>query len=240
MRSNMAAGGVAAIVFGLAGLAATMLQIGQQSLGFEDTDDPAVNLAFLRLHLDNYLQQGLAFMVMAFALTLLVFVAWDVLAGARGSLGLRTVSTIGLAAALCLFLFGVFRYSVRPLLYIDGLDIAWGEASYLVQQVAGVHGVGQAGILAMSGWAVGVAILGARSGALPRWLSILAVAPAVRLLSGVGPLVGPDGLPDEVWIVAMLSIPGSFLWFILLGAVLLRRGLRAANPAAPPPTIAAA
>jgi hypothetical protein len=236
----MAAGGVAAIGFGLAGLVATILQISQQTLGFEDTDDPAVNLTFLADHLDNYLQQGLAFMVMALALTIVVFATWDILAGQRGSLGLRTVSTIGLAAALCLFLFGVFRYSVRPLLYIDSLDTAWGEAAYLVQQVAGVHGVGQAGILTMCGWAVGVAILGARSGALPRWLAILAVLPAFRILSGLGPLLGPNGLPDEVWILAILSIPGSFVWFIVLGAVFVRRGLGAARPTAPAPTIAAA
>ena len=221
-------------------LAATMLQLAQQSLGFEDTDDPAVNLAFLRGHLDNYLQQGLAFMVMALALTIVVFAMWDILVAQRGGLGLRTVSTFGLAAALCLFLFGVFRYSVRPLLYIDGLNTEWGEAAYLIQQVAGVHGVGQGGILAMCGWAVGVAILGARSGVLPRWLTILSVLPAVRLLSGVGPLLGPNDLPGELWIVAILSIPGSFVWIILLGAVLLRRGLRAARPVAPAPTIAAA
>jgi hypothetical protein len=240
MRSSMAVGGVAAIVFGLAGLVATMLQISQQSLGFEDTDDPAVNLAFLREHLDNYLQQGLSFMLMALALTIVVFALWDVLVAPAGNLGLRTVSSIGLAGALCLFLFGVFRYGVRPLLYIDSLDSDWGEASYLVQQIAGVHGVAQGGILAMSGWAVGVAILASRSGALPRWLTFLAILPGVRLVSGVGPLLGPDGLPGETWIVAMLSIPGSFVWFVLLGAVLLRRGLRSTRRATAAPSIATA
>ena len=121
MRSNLAAGGVAAIVFGVAGLVATVLQISQQSLGFEDTDDPAVNLAFLRGHLDNYLQQGVAFMLMALALTIVVFALWDLLTGPYGSLGLRTVSTIGLASALCFFLFGVLRYGVRSVVGFGGL-----------------------------------------------------------------------------------------------------------------------
>lgn len=240
MRSSAAAGGVGAIVFGLAGMASMVLQLAQQALGFEDTDDPAVNLAYLREHLDNYLQQGLVLFLMAFTLTVVVFAVWDVLVTRSGSLGLRTVSTIGLVAALCCFLFGVLRYSVRPLLYIDGLDSDWGEASYLVQQVAGVHGVAQAFILAMCGWAVGVAILGFRSGALPRWLAVLAILPGLRLLSGVGPLLGPDDLPDGAWILAMLSIPGSFAWFILLGAVLVRRGLRPAAPAVATAPIATA
>lgn len=240
MRSNMAAGGVAAIVFGVAGIASVALQLAQQSLGFEDTDDPAVNLDYLRGHLDNYLQQGLVLFLMALTLTIVVFAVWDVLAWRSGSLGLRTVSSIGLAAALCLFLFGVFRYSVRPLLYIDGLNPDWGEAGYLVQQVAGVHGVAQASILAMCGWAVGVAILGFRSSVLPRWLAVLAILPGLRLLSGVGPLLEPDALPDGAWILAMLSIPGSFIWFVLLGAVLVRRGLKSARPAAASPPIAAA
>ncbi len=242
MRSTLAVGGVAAIVFGLAGMASVALQLAQQALGFEDTDDPAVNLAYLHEHLDNYLQQGLVLFLMALTLTIVVFAVWEVLVGRSGSLGLRTVSTIGLAGALCFFLFGVFRYSVRPLLYIDGLNSNWGEASYLVQQIAGVHGVAQASILTMCGWAVGVAILGARSGALPRWLAVLAFLPGFRLLSGVGPLVG-DALPDGTWIVAMLSIPGSLIWFMFLGAVLLRRGLRSAGPAgsaAAAPPIAAA
>ena len=234
MRSSMAAGGVAAIVFGVAGLASVVLQLAQQTLGFADTDDPAVNLAYLREHLDNYLQQGLVLFLMAIALTIVVFAVWDVLVGRSGSLGLRTVTSLGLAAALCFFLFGVLRYSVRPLLYIDGLNSDWGEASYLVQQIAGIHGVAQASILMMSSWAVGVAILGYRSRALPRWLAILAILPLFRLLSGVGPLFGPDGLPEGTWILAMLSIPGSLVWFILLGAVLLRRGLR---PAPLSPTV---
>lgn len=225
MRSSAAAGGIAAIVFGVAGLVWTALQLSQVTLGFEDTDSPGVSLAYLRGHLDNYLQQGLAMFVMALALTILVFAVWDLFAGRSSSLGLRTISTLGLVAAACFFLFGVLRYGVRPLLHIDGLDPSWGEAAYLVQQIAGVHGFAPAAILTMCGWAVGVGVLGYRSRALPRWLALLAVIPAFRLVSILGPLLPPDALSGELWIVSLISIPGSVVWFILLGAVLLRRAL---------------
>lgn len=227
MRTSAAAGGLGAIVFGVGGLASTALQLAQQTLGFADTDSPAVTLAYLRDHPDNYVQQGLVLFVMAIALTIVVFVAWDTLSGRSGSLGLRTVSAFGLFAAACLFLFGVLRYGVRPLLHIDSLELSWGEAAYLVQQIAGVHGVAAGAIVAACGWAVGTAVLGYRSRALPRWLALLAIIPAFRLLTFFGPLLPPELPLDALWIVLMLSIPGTMAWFVALGAVLLRRGLRA-------------
>lgn len=235
MRSSAAAGGIAAIVFGVTGLVWTVLQLAPVTLGFDDTDSPAVSLAYLRGHLENYLQQGLAMFVMALALTILVFAVWDLLAGRSSSLGLRTISTLGLVAAACFFLFGVLRYGVRPLLHIDGLDPSWGEAAYLVQQIAGVHGFAPAAIVTMCGWAIGVGVLSYRSRALPRWLALLAVIPLFRLVGILGPLLPPDALPGELWVVFMISIPGTVVWFILLGAVLLRRGLRSnAAPAISP------
>lgn len=240
MRNSAAAGGIAAIVFGAMGLVWTALQLAQQTLGFEDTDSPSVNLAYLRDHFDNYLQQGLAMFVMALALVILVFAVWDLLAGRTDSIALRTISTFGLVAAACFFLFGVLRYGVHPLLYINGLDPSWGESAYLVQQIAGVHGFAQAAIFTMCSWAVGVGVLGYRSGALPRWLCLLAAIPAFRLLSIAGPLLGPDFLPDGLWIVFILSIPGSVVWFILLGMVLVRRGLGATPGHKIAPEVAAA
>lgn len=235
MRSSVAAGGLAAIVFGVAGMAFTALMFGAQSLGFADTDNPAVSLAYLRDHPDNYVQLGLVLFAMSIALTIAVFVTWDVLKDRSGSLGLRLVSTFGLMAAACFFLFGVLRYGVQPLLYIDSLDPSWGEAAYLVQQIAGIHGFAGAAILTMCGWAVGVAVLGYRSRALPRWLALLAVIPAFRLLTFVGPILPPEVALDVLWIVLMISIPGSMVWFILLGSVLLRRGLRSTEGSAPAP-----
>ena len=226
MRTSAVAAAMSAIVFGVAGLVSTGLQLSQQTLGFEDTDSPAVNLAYLRAHFDNYLQQGLAMFVMAIALTILVFATWDLLAGRSGSLALRTVSTFGLVAAACFFLFGVLRYGVHPLLYIDGLNPSWGELAYLVQQIAGRAWV-------RPGRDLHDVQLGARRrrpGLPIRRTASLALRsrgdPAFRLLGIVGPLLGPDSLPGGLWIVFMVSIPGSAVWFVLLGTVLLRRGIR--------------
>ena len=228
MRSSAAVGALGAITFGLAGLAWTVIELVPVTLGFEDTDSPAVSLAYLRDHPDNYVQQGVGLFVMALALTIVVFTMWDVLAGRTSSLGLRTTTAIGLVAAACFFLFGVLRYSVEPMLYIDSLRPEWGEAAYLVGQMAGIHGFAQGALITVCGWAVGVSVMGYRARALPRWLALLAVVPAIRLVSLLGPTGTLDFLPGELlWIVLMLSIPGTLMWFVLLGAVLLRRATRA-------------
>jgi hypothetical protein len=232
MRSGTAVGGIAAIVYGLAGVVWTALQLAQPGAGFDDTDSPAVSLEYLRGHLENYLQQGLVLFVMAIALLIVVLAVWDLVAPRSNSLGLRTVSAMGLAAALSYFLFGVLRYGIRPLLHIDGLDSSWGEAAYLVQQIAGVHGFAPASLLTSAGWAVGIAVLGFRSRSLPRWLLVLAILPAIRLLTAVGPLLPTDALPGEAWVLSMVAIPGTMIWFVLLGVALLRQGPSAVRPAA--------
>lgn len=229
MRTSAAVGALSAIVLGIAGIAFMVLQLGAQSLGFEDTDDPSVSLAYLRDHPDNYVLQGLALFVMAIALTIAVFAVSDLLAGRVGTLSVRTLTAFGLFAAASFFLFGVMRYSVQPLLYVDGLGHGWGETAYLVSQMAGIHGFAQAAIVASCGWAVGIGVVGSRAGVLPRWLAILTVIPLIRILAVLGPL---GLMPEGFWIVFMLSIPGTFLWFALLGLVLLGPVRRAqAKPA---------
>jgi hypothetical protein len=48
-------------------------------------------------------------------------------------------------------------------------------------------------------------------------------------------LLGPFGLlPDGLWIVYMLAIPGTFIWFALLGATVLGRPAEAPIQAAAP------
>jgi hypothetical protein len=222
MRNSAGVGALSAIVFGISGLAWTALELVPQSLGFNDTDDPAVSLAYLRENAEVYAMAGIALLVMSLALTIVVFAIWDLLVGRSGSLALRTVSAMGLMASASFFLFGVLRYGVYPMLYIDGLNPAWGEVTYLVGQMAGVHGVAQAAILLGCSWALGVALLGVRSGVLPRWLALLAILPAVRLLSLLGPTRILEGLPGELWIILMLAIPGTMAWFILLGVAMLR------------------
>jgi hypothetical protein len=87
--------------------------------------------------------------------------------------------------------------------------------------MVGIHLMAQGGLLSMAVWAAGVAIIGARTGALPRWLCLVAIVPALRLVAFLGPL-GFDG-PDAVWLLFMASIAGTTVWLVLFGIVLLRR-----------------
>ena len=88
--------------------------------------------------------------------------------------------------------------------------------------------VGQAllisGIVGICVWAVGLSLIGLRTGALPVALCVLGFVPAFRLVGGI---LGPLGaLPDVegLWVLGMISIPGTMVWFLLLGMVLVRRG----------------
>lgn len=130
---------------------------------------------------------------------------------------------MGIFSAAFLFIHGVVRLSVEPLLYIDSLDRDWGEAAYLVVQVVGVHGFAQAGVFALCLWAIGISLIGLRTRALPVAVCLLGAIPVIRVLGLLGPLgVLPDDMPDVLWIVFMVSIPGVMLWCLVLGLVLLR------------------
>ena len=162
---------------------------------------------------------------MAISLTTAVLAVWDALAPRVDALGLRTTTAFGLFAGAFFFMHGVLRLGVEPLLYIDGLDRDWGEAAYLAIQMVGLHGFAQAAVTAACLWVVGVALMGLRTRALPIALCVIALVPAFRLLGVLGPLGVLDGLPEETWFLFMVSIPGLLLWCLLLGIVLLRRGV---------------
>jgi hypothetical protein len=117
-----------------------------------------------------------------------------------------------------------------PLLHIAGLREEWGEAAYLVVQMAGVQGVLPAGLLLLAVWAVGVSVIGLRQGTVPTVVCALGVVPALHV---VGRMVGQAGdfLPSWTWVVLMVSIPGTLAWCIALGVgllVRLRRDVRRA------------
>jgi len=213
-------GAVALIGFTVAGLVWFWLELAPQRLGFEDTDSPAVSLAFLRANAEVYARAGIALLVAGLSLIVSAIAVDDLLAPFADPLRRRAVSAIGLIAAACFVLHGVLRLGVRPLLYIDGLDRTWGEAGYVTIQLLGVHGFAQASILLLCAWIVGAAALGLRSRAIPAVLVLLAAIPGLRLLGLLGPL---EVAVDGVWLVMMLAIPVSFVWPSLLGVVLWRR-----------------
>ena len=220
-------GALSVVGFAVAGIAFFALEVAPPALGFQDTDSPAVMLPFLRQHPELSVYAGIALVVMAITLVTGVFAVSDVLAPRSGSLAVRSTAAFGIFSAAFFLMHGVVRLSIEPLLYIDGLNHAWGEAAYLVVQLMGIHGFAQAGIFALCLWAVGISLIGFGTKALPLGLCLLGVVPAFRILGILGPL---GVLPDGLWILFMVSIPGVMVWCLLLGAVLVRRSLSRRGP----------
>jgi len=212
-------GGLALIVSGIAGFVWFALELVPQGLGFEDTDSPAVALRYLRLRPEVYAQIGVVLLVQALALLVGVLAVAERLHARVDPLALRAATASGLLAAALFFMMGVLRLGVRPLLYINSLDETWGETAYLVQQIAGVHGVGQGAVFALAIWSTAIGVIGWRSRTLPRALCLFAFFPALRIVGIGGPFGITLGIP---WILFMAAIPASQLWVALLGGVLLR------------------
>lgn len=224
MRTTNVIGAVSIIVFAMAGMIWFALELAPPRLGFEDTDSPAVSLRFLREHSIIWAQAGIALLVMAVTLIIGTLAVADVLARRSSPLVVRSVTAFGLLSAVGFFLHGVMRSSVESLLYIDSLDTAWGEAAYTAVQMVGIHGFAQGGIFALCLWAVGVSLVGGRTRAIPVALAALGVIPAFRIIALIlGPLGAADALPDALWVMSIGAIPGTLLWCLLLGLVLVRR-----------------
>lgn len=224
-------GGIALVVFAGATIAWFALELSPPRLGFDDTDNPALSLDFLRAHGIVYAYAGLALFTMAGALLVASSVVADHLASLNRGLASRIIAGVGLTAAIFFFGHGVLRSSWMPLLYIEGLDPAWGQAAYLTVQTAGIHGFAQGGIVAFSAWAILVSFVGVQSGTVPRWVAVLAILPAFRLVTSLlGPLGVLEGFDDALWIAYMAAIVGSMLWPLALGLWLLFRGSALAKP----------
>jgi hypothetical protein len=211
------AGGLALILFALAGMAWFALELAPPMLGFPDTDDPALSLQFLRAHPTIYPLAGIALFAMAVGLAVGTFAVSDALAPRGNSLTVRSLCVLGLVAAAFFFAHGVLRFGVGPLLHIDDLSAEWGQAAYLAVQMGGIHGSAQGATLALCGWAVGISVLGLRIGTIPRWLGLLGIVPGFRLLAVLGPF---GFLPDALWIAFIAAVPGAMLWCLALGIVL--------------------
>ncbi len=225
MRRTTIVAGSAALGAGLLGLVWFALYLAQPILGFEDTDDPALGVEFVRAHPEVFTATGTALILMAIVLVIAVVSVAATARQERGSWAVRSASAFGLFAALCFLVFGAMRIgAVGPLLHIASLDADWGEAAYLVVQMAGVQGVLPAGLLALAVWAAGLSLIGIRSRLIPLAVCVFGILPAIHV---AGRLVGDLGvLPDEAWLLIIVSIPGTLAWGLLLGVGLLIRGLR--------------
>lgn len=223
---------VSAVIAGVLGLAWFALLLAQPLMGFEDTDDPAVGVRFVREHPQVFAQTGLVLLLMALVLVVAVASVAELQVQLRPRWPVTATSAAGMLAAVCLLVFGVMRIGASgPLLHIAGLREDWGEAAYLVVQMAGVQGVLPAGMLLLAVWAVGVSVMGLLQGTVPRVVCALGVVPAIHV---VGRLVGEAGdlLPGWTWFIVIVSIPGTLAWCIALGVGLLVRLKRDAGRAA--------
>jgi len=223
MRNATRVAGLSSIAFALLGILWFVLEGTPPRLGFEDTDDPAVMVQFVREHPDVFVQAGTTLVLMAISLTIAVLAVWQVVEPRSGALALRTTSAFGIFGA-AFFLFGgaVRIGSSGPLLHMAGLRKEWGEGAYLAAQVVS-QAVLIGGIFALCLWVVGLSLIGLRTKVIPLALCVLGILPAFRIIVGT---LGPLGLlpdADVLWLIGLASILGTILWCLLLGVVLLRR-----------------
>ncbi|MBG6059683.1 hypothetical protein RCH16_002033 [Cryobacterium sp. MP_M5] len=223
-RAAFRAGGMAFVIAGLGGITWFTLELLPPVLGFDDTDDPAVSLDYLRQYPQFYPLAWVALFIMAIAFIVASFAVSDALAPRTSSITRRSLSALGLLSAAFLFMQGVLRESVGPLLYLDGMNSGWGESAYLTIQMLGTHGFAQASLLTLCVWALGISVAGARSHALPRWLCVLGVVAGLRLVMLIaGPFLTAAriDLPEFLWFGSVALIPLGMLWWLGLGVVLL-------------------
>lgn len=223
MKNATRVAGLSIIVFALAGICWFVLESAPPRLGFEDTDDPATMVGFVREHPEIFVQAGTMLIIMAISLTVAVLGVAGIMGPGSRPVGLQSSSALGLFAAAFFLFGGAIRIgSSGPLLHMAGLREEWGEAAYLAAQVVS-QAVLIGGIFALCLWVVGLSVIGLRTKAIPLALCVLGILPAFRIVSGT---LGPLGLlPDAegLWLLGMASILGTILWCLLLGAVLLRR-----------------
>lgn len=223
MKNTARAAGLSIIAFALAGVLWFVLESTPPRVGFEDTDNPAIMVEFVRTHPEVFVHAGIALIVMAISLTVAVLAIAEVMGPRSGAVGLRSSSAFGLFAAAFFMFGGAIRIgSSGPLLHMAGLRDEWGDGAYLAAQVVS-QGVLIGGIFVLCLWVVGLSVIGLRTKALPLALCVLGILPAFRIVSST---LGPLGLlPDAevLWLIGMAAILGTILWCLLLGVVLLRR-----------------
>ncbi|KAB7740313.1 DUF4386 family protein [Nostocoides sp. F2B08] len=224
--TSAARAGYSVVVMAVLGLAWTVVEVLPPALGYTDTDDPAVMVQFLRDFPVIYQIDGVLLVMLSVAVVSAVVGVADHLRSDRPQgTALRVASIFGLfTAALLLPLAGLRMASASTLLHVDKLNTDWSEAAYLSVQMVGTQALGAGAIIALCGWAVGLCADAMLTGVLPRWLIILGLLPATRLLfASSAPFVADESAASAVlWVVYMLAVPGTTVWFLLLGITLIR------------------
>jgi hypothetical protein len=88
----------------VAGLGWLWLYLTPPRLGFSDTDDPAVSLAFLRAHREIYAQDAAMLLLFAGLFLVAVLATHDRLVSRANPLATRWATAAGLVGVTCFFL----------------------------------------------------------------------------------------------------------------------------------------
>ena len=104
---------VSTIVFALAGIVWFAMEGTPVGLGFEDTDDPAVMVGFVRQYPEVFVQSGTMLVLMAISLTVAVLAVVEVVRPRSVGVGLLSTSTFGLFSAGFFLFGGAVRIGLR-------------------------------------------------------------------------------------------------------------------------------
>ncbi len=191
---------------------AFILEVATRPAG-TDGDNPADSLRYLQEHGTAYALSGLCLLLAAVGLIrAATAVAW------------RTpfLTAVGSVAAGLWAFAGALRISSPgPIQHIRGYGQDWGEAAYLVVQMAGTQGGLLSGVALAEFWIVAGCLLAWRSRALPRALCALGMVALVYPLGTLLALVA-GGIQDGLWILGIASLVlGLPAWFLASGVWVL-------------------
>jgi len=183
-----------------------------------DGDNAAESLRYLQEHGTAYTLSGVCLVLAALGLM-----------RAATAVPWRTPfqTAVGSVAAGLWAFTGALRISSPgPIEHIREYDQDWGEAAYLVVQMAGTQGGLLSGVVLTEFWIVTGCLFAWRSRALPRPLCALGMVSLVYPFVIVLSLV-VDGVEDGLWILSIVSLLlGLPAWFLASGVWALVTGVR--------------
>ena len=231
MKNSYMAGGLSAVIVGVLGIAWFAIETIPPRLGFDDTDNPAVMVQFIRSHPHVFVYSGLTTILVGIFLVVASTAVGELISSRSSVLTRRSLTILGLFTAAFFLVNGAAHIQASgPLLHMAELRGAWGEGAYLAFQILSQSLLIMA-LTTLSLWAVGLSLIGLRTRILPVALCALGILPAARIVVGV---LGPLNLvPDGLWILGLISVPGLFLWCLALGVVVLVRSRRAGSEPEP-------
>lgn len=208
--------GVGLVAVGVCLPLAFVLELATRPAG-SDGDNATDSLLYLQEHGTAYVLSGCCLVLAAVGLI-----------RAATAVPWRTpfLTAVGSVAAGLWAFTGALRISSPgPIEHIRGYDEDWGEAAYLVVQMAGTQGGLLAGVVLTEFWIVTGCLLAWRARTLPRPLCAMGmvalVYPLVFVLSSVVGIVG------GLWILGIASlVVGLPAWFLASGVWALVTGAR--------------